>query len=215
YRQLDADDLSERGLADLYGAALSHWQYLRRFTPGAPKVRVYNPTLAEHGWQLSHTVVEIVNDDMPFLVDSVTMEVNRQGLTLHLIVHPIIAVRRTADGTLIDIAREGDAGALLESFIHMEVDRIVEPARLEALSADIARVLKDVRVAVGDWRAMRERLSNVIADVEQRPPPLPADDLAEGTAFLRWLSDNHFTFLGYRCADLVNVDGEETLRIVP
>src|SRR5881396_866446 len=103
YRQLDADDLSERGLADLYGAALSHWQYLRRFTPGAPKVRVYNPTLAEHGWQSSHTVVEIVNDDMPFLVDSVTMEVNRQGLTLHLIVHPVMKSVRDEKGALLEL----------------------------------------------------------------------------------------------------------------
>src|SRR5438552_15790690 len=76
YRQLDADDLAERGLADLYGAALSHWQFLRRYLSGAPKVRVYNPTLAEHGWQSSHTVVEIVNEDMPFLVDSDNLAVN-------------------------------------------------------------------------------------------------------------------------------------------
>src|SRR4051812_11382498 len=166
YSQVDPEDLAEQRPADLYGAALSHWNFARKREPGHARVRVFNPTIVEHGWQSTHSIVEIVNDDMPFLVDSVTMEVNRQGLTLHLIVHPLIAVRRTADGTLVDIARDGDAGALLESFIHMEVDRIVEPARLEALSADITRVLKDVRVAVGDWRAMHERLGTVISNAD-------------------------------------------------
>ena len=78
--------------ADLYGAALSHWNFARQRVPGHARVRVVNPTLAEHGFQSRHTIVEIVNDDMPFLVDSVAMEANRHGLTLHLIIHPIIAV---------------------------------------------------------------------------------------------------------------------------
>src|SRR5262245_31615512 len=77
YGQVAADDLAERPLADLYGAALSHWHFARVFAGGAPKLRVYNPHLEEHGWQSTHTVIEIVNDDMPFLVDSITMEVNR------------------------------------------------------------------------------------------------------------------------------------------
>ena len=93
YGQVDPDDLAERQLADLYGAALSHWNFARKREPGRARVRVFNPTIEEHGWQSTHTIVEIVNDDMPFLVDSVTMEVNRHGLTLHLIIHPLIAGR--------------------------------------------------------------------------------------------------------------------------
>ncbi len=96
YRQVDPGDLAERESADLYGAALSQWNFARRREPGVPKVRVFNPSVAEHGWQSTHTVIEIVNDDMPFLVDSVTMEVNRHGLTLHLTVHPILRVNRVA-----------------------------------------------------------------------------------------------------------------------
>ena len=84
--------------ADLYGAALSHWNFARKREPGYARVRVFNPTIEEHGWQSTHTLIEIVNDDMPFLVDSVTMEVNRHGLTLHLIIHPIVAVLRDKDG---------------------------------------------------------------------------------------------------------------------
>src|SRR5438105_9799437 len=100
FGQVDPEELAERAPPDLYGAALSHWSFARRREPGRLRIRVFNPTIEEHGWQSTHTVIEIVNDDMPFLVDSVTMEVNRHGLTLHLIMHPILTVSRGADGTL-------------------------------------------------------------------------------------------------------------------
>ena len=214
FSQLDPEDLAERQPADLYGAALSHWNFARKRDPGSARLRVSNPSLEEHGWQSTHTIIEIVNDDMPFLVDSVTMEVNRHGLTLHLIMHPIIAVKRSADGTLVDLAADDDKDARHESFIRVEVDRIIEPARLDALAADLARVLDDVRMAVADWKAMRDRLLAILADTDKRPPPLPADELAEGRAFLAWLADNHFTFLGYRGHELVVQNGEDALKIV-
>ncbi len=74
-----AEDLVERSPVDLYGAAVAHLNLARQREPGAIKVRVYNPQFEEHGWQSTHTVIEIVTDDMPFLVDSTRMEINRQG----------------------------------------------------------------------------------------------------------------------------------------
>src|SRR5215469_11654580 len=186
YRDVEAEDLAEREPADLYGAALSHWNFARKREPGHARIRVFNPTLEEHGWQSTHTIIEIVNDDMPFLVDSVTMEVNRHGLTLHLIIHPIMPVERDAAGTLRAVAAPGDPAARPESFIHVEVDRIVESARLETLAADITGVLDDVRAAVEDWKAMRERVHAILGEVEKRTLPLPADELADGKEFLRW-----------------------------
>ena len=103
YAEVDPGELAERSVADLYGAALAHLKFARRFSFGAPKIRVYNPVAAEHGWQSTHTVVEIVNDDMPFLVDSVIMEANRLGLTLHLMLHPVLRVRRDDTGNLIEL----------------------------------------------------------------------------------------------------------------
>ncbi|HEX5863677.1 MAG TPA: NAD-glutamate dehydrogenase domain-containing protein, partial [Casimicrobiaceae bacterium] len=214
FHDVEAEDLAERQPADLYGAALSHWNFARKRDPGSARIRVFNPTLEEHGWQSTHTIIEIVNDDMPFLVDSVTMEVNRHGLTMHLIIHPIVPVDRRTDGTLAGLAAENAEEARRESFIHVEVDRISEPSRLEALAADIARVLGDVRAAVEDWKAMRDRMHAIVTEVEQRPPQLPADELSEGKDFLRWLAENHFTLLGYRCHDLVTVDGADALKIV-
>jgi len=215
FGQVDPDELAERAPADLYGAALSHWNFARKREAGRARVRVFNPSIEEHGWQSTHTIIEIVNDDMPFLVDSVTMEVNRHGLTLHLIMHPILAVSRGPDGTLLGLANKDAKDVRRESFIHVEVDRISDAAELERVAADIVRVLDDVRAAVADWRLMRDRLQAILADVDKRPPPLPADELSEGKDFLAWLADDHFTLLGYRSHELVTVKGQDALKIVP
>ena len=215
YGQVDPEDLAERQPADLYGAALSHWNFARKREPGKARVRVFNPTITEHGWQSTHTIIEIVNDDMPFLVDSVTMEVNRHGLTLHLIIHPLILVSRDVDGTLLGLGTEGSPTARRESFIHVEIDRMADPAQMEAMAADVTRVLGDVRLAVADWKTMQDKLLDIVAELEKQPPPIGAEQLDEGRAFLRWLADNHFTFLGYRRHELVKVDGQDALKIVP
>jgi glutamate dehydrogenase len=212
YEQVDPEDLQERLPADLYGAALSHWNFARRREPGHSRVRAFNPTLEEHGWQSKHTIVEIVNDDMPFLVDSVAMEANRHGGVLHLIIHPILPVERAPDGTLVGLATGGSANR--ESFIHLEVDRITDAAALAALASDLARVLDDVRAAVTDWKAMQQKVRAIAVDIGSAPPPLASDELEDGVAFLNWLADNHFTFLGYRCHDLVRIDDQDALQIV-
>jgi glutamate dehydrogenase len=214
YAQVDPEDLQERLPADLYGAALSHFNFARRREPGHARVRAFNPTLEEHGWQSPHTIVEIVNDDMPFLVDSVAMEANRHGVMLHLIIHPILAVTRSEDGVLTGVGEESlDRRA--ESFIHLEVDRTTDATALDALAADIVRVLGDVRCAVADWKPMRDKARAIAAHIAQNPPPLPREQCEEGAAFLAWLADNHFTFLGYRCHDLVRIEGQDALQIVP
>ena len=216
YEQVDPEDLQERLPADLYGAALSHWNFARKRAPGEARVRAFNPTIEEQGWLSKHTIVEIVNDDMPFLVDSVAMEANRHGLTLHLIVHPIIGVERAPDGTLTGLASDGSATRRVESFIHLEVDRTIDGAALQALAADITHVLSDVRAAVEDWAAMRDKARSIADAIRRAPPsPLRADQVDEGVAFIEWLADNHFTFLGYRCHDLVRIDGQDALQIVP
>jgi len=215
FGQVDPEDLDEREAPDLYGALLSHWSFARRRAPGKVRVRAFNPTVAEHGWQSTHTIVEIVNDDMPFLVDTVTMEVNRHGLTLHLIIHPVLAVRRAGDGTLAGLAEATDQAARRESFIHVEVDRVPDADLLEELASDLERVLGDVRQTVEDWPAMRDRVLGIIHGLSTRTLPMPAAELDEGRAFLEWLADNHFTFLGSRSHDLVVQDGVDTLRIVP
>ncbi len=213
YEQVDPDDLRERNLQDLYGAALSHWNLLRRFSPGAAKLRVYNPRLEEHGWQSGHTVVEIINDDMPFLVDSVTMEANSQGLTLHLLIHPVMRIKRDASGDFVELLGTEAADGTLQSIIHMEVDRQTDPQQLEKLRAGLERVLEDVSKAVEDWPKMVTRLREISAEIDAAP--VDRDEAEEFKAFLDWVARHHFTFLGYRDYDLVTEGGEDVLRIVP
>ncbi|PKO87300.1 MAG: NAD-glutamate dehydrogenase, partial [Betaproteobacteria bacterium HGW-Betaproteobacteria-10] len=219
YAQVASEDLAERSTQDLYGAALSHWHFARRFNPGASRLRVYNPRPEEHGWQSTHTIIEIVSEDMPFLVDSITMEVNRQGLTVHLIIHPLMRMRRDGEGNLLNIADGNDeADGMLESIIHVEVDRRTDPAHLDALQQGLARILGDVHAAVGDWPVMRQRLADLVAELESTPPPI---DAAEDIAFLNWLAAGNFTLLGYREYSLLGENGgaaemeDCVLRIVP
>src|SRR5687768_12771779 len=117
YAEVDPEELSARRPADLKGAAAVHLQFGRQFSRGKPKIRAYNPVSAQHGWQSTHTVIEIVNDDMPFLVDSVAMEVNRQGLTLHLVVHPVLRCVRNPSTELVAVSAPAEsAEGRLESF---------------------------------------------------------------------------------------------------
>ena len=215
FQRVDPEDLVSRNVEDLYGALLSHWQFARSREAGRAKVRVLNPGAGEHGWSSRHTVVEIVNDDMPFLVDSSTMEVNHQGMTLHLIVHPIFAVQRDASGTLQTLeSRDKKTDAPRESFMHIEVDRVADPAVRAELCEGLERVLADVRAAVVDWKSMVAQLRAVIEEIDSQPPPLASEELAESRAFLQWLTEDHLLLLGYRRHDLATVDGEDALRLI-
>ncbi len=210
------EDLEGRSPIDLYGAAMSHFGFAYQRSPGEAKVRVYNPQFEEHGWQSTHTALEVVTDDMPFLVDSTRMEVNTRGYSIHLMLHPIMKVRRDDGGRLVEVlpAEAEEDGAVSESVIHVEVDRQTEPEVLDELRARTERVLSQVHAAVEDWPAMLERVDEVLSGFEENSPPLDEDDLAEARAFLGWISDNNFTFLGYREYDLTGENGEDALLSV-
>jgi glutamate dehydrogenase len=217
YRLVDPGDLRGRPLEDLYGAAVAHWQFCHRRPGGDAAVRVYNPRVDEHGWQSPHTVIEIANRDMPFLVDSVRMEVTRRGYAVHLIVHPVMRVRRDAAGELADVLAPdapADGDAAYESFMHVEVTRETDGQQLEALRVGLTRVLADVRAAVEDWKAMLQRMRDTVEGLRVAPP-LPRGELPERLAFLEWLASDHFLFLGCRDYTLTREGDEDVLRVVP
>jgi glutamate dehydrogenase len=216
FRQLDAEDLEERSPEDLLGAALSHRQLAAQRPVGQPRVRVFSPAPGKDGWGSRHSVVQVVNDDMPFLVDSVSMEVARQGLTLHLVVHPVFAVRRDGAGRLQSVQPRIAAPELpRESWMYLEVDRTADDEQRNALCRGIERVLQDVRAAVTDWKAMLAQLQSVADELANPPSAVPREEAEESRAFLRWLAEDHFTLLGYRCHDLVEREGELLLRPLP
>ncbi|SNR25446.1 NAD-glutamate dehydrogenase [Blastococcus mobilis] len=217
YRHVARDDLAARSVHDLYGAAMSHLTLALDRAPGAPAVRVYSPDFEEHGFGSAHTVVDIVTDDMPFVVDSATTEVIRHGLGLHLTVHPVVSVRRDTGGRLVGILSPHDptSGTVSESFVHLEVDRQTDAAVVDGLGRDVLRVLGDVRAAVEDWSGMREQALAVADLVAIEATALDEDDRKEAAALLRWLADDHFTFLGYREYELGREGGEDALCAVP
>jgi len=211
----DPGEITARGPQTLYAIATAHWRLLEAArSPDTARIRVFNPTLAEDGYVSDHTVIQIVHADMPFLVDSVTMAVNRGGRTAHWIVHPLMAVQRDDKGLAMRIGRvpadrnkRQQAG--IESLIMVECDRIIAEQDRNELAAELKRVLGDVRHSVQDWKPMLARLDEVC--IAAQSAPLTADSKREGIAFLRWLEDLHFTFLGVRDYDLQRDGNNATL----
>ncbi|WP_330296648.1 NAD-glutamate dehydrogenase [Streptomyces sp. NBC_00503] len=224
YLHTAPEDLLDRDPVDVFGAALSHYRIAEIRPQGTANVRVHTPTVEENGWTSSHSVVEVVTDDMPFLVDSVTNELSRQGRGIHVVIHPQVVVRRDVTGKLIEIlgpdcdahgprtARPHDS--LVESWIHVEIDRETDRADLKQITGDLLRVLSDVRESVEDWEKMRDAALRVAEELPDEPtaPDLREYELEEARELLRWLADDHFTFLGYREYNLVDGD---SLAAVP
>ena len=196
-----AEDIARyepRELAELAEAA---WQFLQERKAGPPKVRFESrpgPMGAERVRSVS--IIEMINNDMPFLLDSVMAELTEQNVDVRLVLHPIFTVERDQTGALIGFRGDGPAvgAALRESFIHIHVERIEDEARQAQILEEIGAVLADVRVCVQDWRPMMSRVGEVIADIKNNPPPLTVEEIAEATQFLEWLVANNFTFLGVR-----------------
>ncbi|MFG2452219.1 NAD-glutamate dehydrogenase [Streptomyces sp. NPDC048512] len=220
YLHTAPEDLSDRDPVDVFGAAFSHYRLAENRPQGTANVRVHTPTVEENGWTCSHSVVEVVTDDMPFLVDSVTNELSRQGRGIHVVIHPQFVVRRDLTGKLIEVlptrpsVEDLPHDAHVESWIHVEIDRETDRADLKQITADLLRVLSDVREAVEDWEKMRDAALRIADELPAEPA---ADDLREqeveeARELLRWLSGDHFTFLGYREYQLRD---DDSLTAVP
>ncbi|GAA1353011.1 NAD-glutamate dehydrogenase [Streptomyces beijiangensis] len=219
YLHTAPEDLSDRDPVDVFGAALSHYRLAENRPQGTASVRVHTPTVEENGWTCSHSVVEVVTDDMPFLVDSVTNELSRQGRGIHVVIHPQVVVRRDLTGKLIEALGQGEKvpdshDTVVESWIHVEIDRETDRADLKQITADLLRVLSDVRETVEDWDKMRDAALRI---AEELPAEPTADDLRvqeveEARELLRWLAADHFTFLGYREYQLTK---DDALAAVP
>ena len=211
------EDLHDRAIDDLYGAVLAQWRLGRQRQPGQRLVRVYNPDFEQHGWQSTHSVIELIADDTPFLVDSLSMLFVRLELATHLVIHPVIQVGRDDDGCITQLFARGDknGSALTEAVLHFEVDRQMDEEALSNLQMEIEQVLEDVLLVVEDWAPMRAKIGEIIATVEAQTLPLPAEEKHESLAFLRWMENHHFTFSGFRAYDLAEEAGQDVLRLVP
>ena len=210
-------DLAGMSVDDLRGAVLSLWQFGLRRPNAGPSVRVFTPTVDEHGWHTGHTVVEVVNDDMPFLVDSVVQALLGRGVAVHLVIHPILRVARDGDCCLSQVrpATDISPATKAESFIQIQIDAQPDASVHAEIEAALHGVLADVRDAVEDWADMRDRLRAVVRGLQESPPPVAQADIDEVVEFLRWLDDGHFICLGYREYGFAYDGDEVDLHIIP
>jgi len=213
YAHVDQVDFDGRRTEDLFGMAVDHLALAESWEPGAMAIDVADPRVEVDGWGSGHTVVLIVTDDMPFLVDSVTMELSRLGIGIHFIVHPVMAFT-AGPKPVVGPPQAGVAHDHLLSLISVEIDRQVRDDR-DTLDANLRRVLGDVAAVVHDWKPMRARMEEVSASLDPDRLPIDAADVAETRQFLDWLVDDHYLLLGARDYELGLVDDVEVLRIVP
>ncbi|NUU39000.1 NAD-glutamate dehydrogenase [Pseudomonas sp. C2B4] len=196
---ISLDELTQRRLSDLAGCTLSAWRLLERFDHAQPQVRVFNPDYERHGWQSTHTAVEVLHHDLPFLVDSVRTELNRRGYSIHTLQTTVLSVRRGSKGELLEILPKGTQGddVLHESLMYLEIDRCANTAELSVLTKELEQVLAEVRVAVGDFEPMKAKVQDILAKLDSSQFAVDAEEKNEIKSFLEWLVGNHFTFLGY------------------
>ncbi|MDJ0931456.1 NAD-glutamate dehydrogenase [Breoghania sp.] len=204
-----AEDIVAYSSGELAAFARASWAAFATRPPPTPHIKVFNPDFETSATRHHHvTVIEVINDNMPFLVDSIMSEVQDSGFDVHLMVHPIDTAVRDETGALLPDAKDGD-GATKESIVHIHVSRIASADVQEDLTKRLGEVAADVRLAVQDWKPMRDRLAQAVDGYRKSPPPsVPQEDLAEAIEFLDWLSDDNFTFLGMRVYRFEG--GEET-----
>ncbi|WP_291994809.1 NAD-glutamate dehydrogenase [Candidatus Accumulibacter sp. ACC003] len=208
FGDVELDDAADAAPEDLLGAAVQHFRLGEVRVRGQAPVALYTPDFDRHGWHSPHTVIDIVTDDMPFLVDSITMVVSRHGLVIQRLLHPLLGVERSAEGGLLRTQSRGAAASQTESWIHLEIDRVGDATLLDQLRQEIAGVLADVRAAVEDVASMHQRMREAY-DEMLAAKTADGDEVA---AYLDWIGVNNFVFLGY--ADYRIASGEGVLERV-
>lgn len=214
WRYVPQEELSGRLDTELSAAVVSHAQLAAVRVPGELKLRVGTPADA------AFSVIEVVTDDMPFLVDSVTAELARLNVTIRLFVHPQPVVLRDGNGQLLAVrgdvdTEEAQGKEVAESWMRIEVDRLGDGLAERKVYDNLVRVLSDVRAAVEDWDPMRATALRIADELALAELPVPDKDVADSRELLRWLVDDHFTFLGYREYRLVHDGDGDYLSAVP
>jgi glutamate dehydrogenase len=198
FATVPVEDLQGRSEQIMASIALDHLEFASTRRKGQSLIRIFNPTEKTHGYESAFTFVEMVNDDMPFLVDSVAAAINRHNLSVHITVHPLISIKRDNKGHIVAVTSPDDDDASTESFVRFAIDRTTDTSELQTLQQEINKVLHDVRLTVRDWGKMRQAMRDTSELLVNGPKG--ADPLlrSESQALLNWFADEHFTFLGYR-----------------
>ncbi|MBQ4832458.1 NAD-glutamate dehydrogenase [Pseudoalteromonas sp. MMG010] len=213
YSNMSKQDLANRNDSDLYGAALSLWNSLEKNTTDSATIRVFNPEVSKDGWQSSHTIVEIIAKDMPFLVDSVRMAMTRQNIASHLLLHCPLKIKRDTHCKITALSNLKDQQELssTKTVFFIEIDRLTDEEVIASFKTELESVLVDVSVAVEDWQPTRKKLIEVTKQLAKRTNVKNKSEQEETIEFLDWLAKDNFTLMGYRQYELSPVQGDYEL----
>lgn len=215
YSNISSLDLAHRNDSDMYGATLSLWSSLNEHKDDEPVIHVFNPSVSKNGWKSSHTIIEVIVKDMPFLVDSIRIALNRLGLSPHLMLNSPLKVARTKDleiAQLAPIVDEKIKATSEETIFFIEIDRQSSQAELNAIKEELLSVVEDIRLTVSDWQPMLARLNDVVAQVKKAKLPGTKKVKDDTVSFLSWIASNNFTLMGYRSYDVKAVKGDISLE---
>ena len=199
YAHIPLEELVSRRFSDTYGAVLAAWQFLQKRTADETPVSVFNPDLESDGWQSTHTVIFILHPNIPFLIDSLRIAINQREIGTHSIQHSILQVERTEDGKLSKLLpnKRSNKDSQFEAFIVLEIDRHSDPADLNELEEALQKVLHEVRIAVSDFPIVTDKVREILDELDTTAAGIDDEQKEEARAFLNWLMQDHFTFLGY------------------
>lgn len=214
YSNMSKEDLANRNDSDLYGAALSLWNSLEKNTSDDAVIRVFNPEVAKDGWQSSHTIVEIIAKDMPFLVDSVRMAMTRENIASHLLLHSPLKIQRDKNDKISGLSslKAEKESTSTKTVFFIEIDRQTDATVIESFKKELESVLVDVSVAVEDWQPIREKLIAVSKSLPKSHKDKNDNEINETVEFLDWLVKDNFTLMGYRQYELSPVQGDYQLK---
>ncbi|QDP01167.1 NAD-glutamate dehydrogenase [Thalassotalea sp. PS06] len=213
YANISKEDLAGRNESDVYGATLSLWKALNAQVDDQAFIRVLNPQVSQHGWKSSHTVIEVIIKDMPFLVDSTRIALNRLNMFPHLVLNCPMNIVRDDKGQVIDIDASAKKlkNSITETVFFIEIDRLTEQAQIDQLTEELHSVYQDVSLTVDDWQPMKTRFDACIKEMADSKDVVSAQDYRESKALLSWLANDHFTFMGYRAYDINRVEGNVSI----
>ncbi len=211
--RLSDETLASLGTEELFGHLMGVFE-LADARNDDIALRTLNPSLAADGYATAGSVVETNTQDSPFLFDSVSQLLQAKGLTVQFSMHPVMGIERDATGRIARVFSPNEEGDR-ESVMHLEVERHLAPEELRMVDHEVRRVLGDVRRVVDDFHPMRDATAESVDIAEAGGRTFPRDEVEETTAFLRWLLDDNFVFLGVRDYEVIDTPEGQALRVAP
>jgi glutamate dehydrogenase len=195
---------------------LGAWRFLQGCSSGRCKVEVFNPEVEREGWYAPVTVLRASLSERPFIVDSLREFLHQEDLSIEHLIYPVMHVERDDDGNILSV-RSSDNGECNEAFVHCEVSRIVDSDARESLQKEASRRLQDVIRVTDDFHPMIDAVNSTVVMLAESIGSLPdrSEELEEVQAFLRWIRDGAFVFLGYREYDIVEIEAGPAIVVVP